>query len=169
MSNYTEPMFWSGNNCVQPGEIAQIGYQAGDNPAAEHENYFRRQMYLCIKELQSYLFNIADTVQFQNDTQGGFYYLNDDGERLHGETRINGIPYPFAADGTLKTGWQTVFGKRYYYSPEDGNIILGWLTYQGNKYYTTLMDGKIFSQYRTIDGVDYHFDENGAASEVTSA
>lgn len=160
MNEYTEPMFWGGNRCVQPGQIAQMGYQPGDNPAAEHENYFRRQTYLCIKELQSYLFNIADEITFQKDSSGYMYYLDADGNRLTGMVKINGIPYRFAEDGVLYTGWQTVFGKRYYYSPQNGNIVLGWID---STYYVTMLDGKLVNQYRTIDGVDYHFDANGAA------
>lgn len=168
MSDYTEPMFWSGNNCIQPGSIAQTGYVGGDNPAAEHENYFRHQTYMCIKELQSYLFNVADAIQFQQTENGDFYYLDESGNKVTGTVKISGIPYRFAADGALYTGWQTVNGKRYYYSEENGNIVLGWVTWQSRRYYVTLMDGKIFNQYRTIDGVDYYFDESGVATEVAS-
>ncbi|MBQ8824556.1 MAG: leucine-rich repeat protein [Ruminococcus sp.] len=53
MSNtFLKPMYWCDKNCVEPTEIADKGYKGGDNPAAEHENYFRHQTYLCVKELQ---------------------------------------------------------------------------------------------------------------------
>lgn len=169
MSEYntcTEPMFWCGNNCLKPEGIAQVGYQAGDNPAAEHENYFRRQTYLCIKELQSYLFNTADKITFQKNDDGSMYYLDSDGNRLTDVVRIYGIPYRFSNNGGLYTGWQTIFGKRYYYDPRDGNIVLGWVIFDDQKYYVTLMDGKLVNQYRTIDDIDYHFDASGAAQKV---
>lgn len=166
MSDYIEPMFWSGSNCAKPGTIAQAGYQAGDNPAAEHENYFRRQTYLCIKELQCYLFNVVDAVVFQKDDNGDMFYLDDDGNKLTGSTKINGVPYLFAADGELCTGWQMLFGKRYYYNTQNGNIVLGWITLGSDKYYVTMLDGKLVNQYRTIDGIDYHFDADGVAQQI---
>lgn len=53
MSNtFLEPMYWGDKNCIEPTEIADKGYKGGDNPSAEHENYFRHQTYLCIRELQ---------------------------------------------------------------------------------------------------------------------
>lgn len=55
MAEFKTPMYWSDENCSEPGEIAQTGYSIGDSPAAEHENYFRRQTYLCLTELQGYM------------------------------------------------------------------------------------------------------------------
>lgn len=167
MTQITQPMFWGKNHCEEPGAIAQTGYQKGDNPAAEHENYFRRQTYLCIKQLQSFLFNIADEITFLGEV-GNLYYLDDEGNKLVGAACIDGIPYSFDPDGGLYTGWQTVYGKRYYYRPDTGNIVLGWFMYVGHQYYITLMDGKLVNQYRTIDGKDYHFDSDGVATEVVS-
>lgn len=167
MTQITQPMFWGKNQCEEPGAIAQTGYQKGDNPAAEHENYFRRQTYLCIKQLQSFLFNTADEVTFLGE-EGNLYYLDENGNRLVGEVYIKGIPYLFSPDGILRTGWQTVYGKRYYYRADTGNIVLGWFMYGGHQYYITLMDGKLVNQYRTIDGKDYHFDSDGVATEVVS-
>lgn len=164
----TEPMFWSGQNCICPEGIAKTGYQSGDNPAAEHENYFRRQTYLCIKELQSYLFNQADSVQFEKDASGDLYYLDENGERMTGEVTIDGLPFYFAPDGVLRTGWQTVFGKRYYYNPENGNLVLKWVTYNENSYYVTLLEGKLVNQCRTIDGEAYNFDAEGIATASAS-
>lgn len=163
----TEPMYWSGTNAQKPEGIAKTGYRVKDNPAAEHENYFRHVTYQCIKELQQILLNQAEHVQFAGDAENGFYFLDDDGNRLTGQVRITGVPYSFSAKGVLDTGWQTVFGKRYYYSQSDGNAVLGWLTYLDKKYYITLLDGKLVNQYRTIDGKDYHFDQYGVASEVS--
>lgn len=54
LKQFSEPMDWSDNNCIKPDAIAAVGYVSGDNPAAEHENYFRRQTYICLSELQYY-------------------------------------------------------------------------------------------------------------------
>ena len=169
MSDYTEPMFWGGNNCICPEGIAQTGYQPHDSPAAEHENYFRRQTYLCIKELQSYLFNIADPVSFLKDESTGLlYYLDEAGNPLTDAVKINGIPYLFAPDGALRVNFQNVFGKRYYYDPTNGNMVLGWVSYLDALYYVTLLEGKLVNQYRTIDGKNYYFDSHGIATELSN-
>lgn len=80
-----------------------------------------------VKELQHYTFNTADRIFFKKDDEGRLFYKDPDGNNVTEEIKINGIPYQFTADGTLKTGWRTVFGKRYYYDPQTGNIRLGWV------------------------------------------
>lgn len=62
MVTFSKPMYWGEQNCIQPTDIADIGYVPGDNPAAEHENYFRRQTYLCLQELQSTVRSIYEAV-----------------------------------------------------------------------------------------------------------
>lgn len=108
----------------------------------------------------------ADEITFLKDENGLMYYLDENGDRLAGMVRINGVPYRFYDDGTLCTGWQTVFEKRYYYDTSNGNIVLGWLTLNDERYYITMTDGKLVNQYRTIDGVDYHFDADGVAQQI---
>lgn len=118
-----------------------------------------------VKELQHYMFNTADKVNFSSDTEGRLHYSDKYGNRITGEAKIKGIPYQFTDDGILKTGWRTVFGKRYYYDPETGNIQLRWVEYMGKMYYVTLSEGKLVNQHRTIDGKRYWFDSDGAAKE----
>lgn len=78
---FSKPMFWGDQNCIQPTEIANIGYAAGDNPAAEHENYFRHQTYLCLQELQK----TVNTLEAETVAEAGlcgenvFYLLRKDG------------------------------------------------------------------------------------------
>ncbi len=52
MNTFSQPMYWGDKNCIQPTDIADVGYVPGNNPAAEHENYFRHQTYICLLELQ---------------------------------------------------------------------------------------------------------------------
>lgn len=121
-----------------------------------------------VKKLRQYLFNTADRVNFKNDENGAFIYYGSDGKPLTGEQEIGGIPYQFAPNGVLQTGWRTVAGKRYYYDQITGNIKLGWLTYNDRKYYITLLDGKLVNQYHTIDGTRYWFDSYGVATAALS-
>lgn len=118
-----------------------------------------------VKELQHLVFNTADRIIFKKDDEGRLFYKDSQGNNVTGNIKINGIPYQFAADGVLKTGWRTVFGKRYYYDPQTGNIQLGWVDYTDDRYYVTLSEGKLVNQHRTIDGKRYWFDSYGVAKE----
>ena len=121
-----------------------------------------------IKELKNYLFNTSDSIIFEKDSNGNLRYRLANGTYATGEQKINGIPYKFDSDGILQTGWQTVFGKTYYYNSKTGNISLGWIEDNGNRYYVTLMDGKLVSQHRTINGIRYWFDESGITKDSQS-
>ncbi|MCD7812041.1 MAG: hypothetical protein LUG91_09390, partial [Ruminococcus sp.] len=87
------------------------------------------------------------------------YYAGEDGKLLNEPTLIDGVPYVFASDGRLKTGWRTYEGKRYYYDPETGECVLGLLEYCGNYFYITAEDGKCTGVV-SLDGIDYLFDED---------
>lgn len=121
-----------------------------------------------VKELQHYLFNTTSKVTFQKDDDGNLFYLDSTGNRVTGDTKIDGMPYQFALNGVLKTGFRTVFGKRYFYDPETGNLQLGWVTWNDRQYYITLLEGKLVNQHRTIDGVRYWFDGYGVATASKS-
>lgn len=118
-----------------------------------------------VKELQHLAFNTADRVIFTKDEDGRLYYQDSDGNNITGEIKIGDIPYQFAPNGVLQTGFRTVSGKRYYYDPQTGNIKLGWVEWAGSPYYITLSEGKLVNQHRTIDGKRYWFDSYGVATE----
>lgn len=118
-----------------------------------------------VKELQHYTFNTADKITFQKNDDGRFFYKDSDGNNVTEEIKIGGIPYQFAPNGVLQTGWRTVFGKRYYYDTQNGNIKLGWVEYGDRMYYVSLAEGKLVNQHRTIDGKRYWFDSYGVAAE----
>lgn len=95
-------------------------------------------------------------------TQNGKqYYMLSDGSYAVGETEIDGIPYLFGFSGALKTDWQTIGDKRYYYDPATGQPVYGWVDYFGSRYYVTAEDGKL-TGFQEIDGVQYAFAEDGA-------
>ena len=76
------------------------------------------------------------------DENGCIFYYDKNTEAVKGEQVINGKPYLFSEDGTLKTGWRTVSGQRRYYSPETGEQLSGWIDYAGEKYYFSADSGK---------------------------
>ena len=65
---------------------------------------------------------------------GKLYYYYEDGTRAVGETNIDGVDYLFGYSGALKTDWQTVGGKRFYYDPATGAPQFGWVEYFGARY-----------------------------------
>lgn len=90
--------------------------------------------------------NEIDQPTFEKQSNGELKYKLSDGSYVTYQVYINGVPYLFANDGSLRTGWQTVFGKRYYYDPEDGHIKLGLINYINSEYYVTFKDGKLINR-----------------------
>ena len=67
--------------------------------------------------------------------------------------------------GALKTGWQTINGKTYYFGT-NGACYDGWFTVGGKTYYSTPGTG-ILTGWESIDGsVLYHFGTDGALTET---
>lgn len=163
-----EPMYWSGENCVQPEAIAETGYVAGDNPAAEHENYFRHQTYLCIKELQVGVGYLTEAVATHTDTLSNMgsriSVLESSNETLQAknealETKLNSYlfntatPVSFLSDdkglyyldenGEKLTGEQEINGIPYVFY-DNGYLRTNWVTTaSGKRYYYSPDDGNI--------------------------
>ena len=112
-----------------------------------------------------YLNNQSSAVSFLSD-ESGFYYLDALGNKMTGEQRINRMPFLFATNGVLQTGWRTVFDKRYYYDPLTGQIQIGWIEDGEYRYYVSLKDGKYVSGYALIDSAFYYFNDLGQATAV---
>ncbi|WP_298482642.1 C39 family peptidase [uncultured Ruminococcus sp.] len=88
--------------------------------------------------------------------KGAIRYYDETGTPYTGYQEIDGIPYLFSSDGVLKTGWQTVNGKRYYYDPATGTPQFGWFSWHGGRYYIQKDSGKAVG-WITLE-------ENGTAS-----
>ncbi|MDE5564105.1 MAG: C39 family peptidase [Oscillospiraceae bacterium] len=106
-------------------------------------------------------------IENRHVTEGGWvveggkqYYIYADGTKAVGETEIAGVSYLFGFSGALKTDWQTVNGKRYYYDPASGEPVFGWVSYFDQMYYVSPEDGKVTGLY-DVDGVHYAFAEDG--------
>lgn len=79
---------------------------------------------------------------WENPEEGVFYYYDIDGIAVTGEVMIGDTPYLFAPDGQQCTGWQTVFGKRYFYDVLTGQPQFGWISYLDRYYYVDAANGK---------------------------
>ena len=94
------------------------------------------------------------------------YAFGGDGARLYGRQTIlnrdtgDTFTYYFGRSGYALTGWQTEYGKKYYF---DSNLTMhyGWLSYRGEMYYMADEDGHMVTgRYHTKDG-DRLFDMDG--------
>ena len=61
---------------------------------------------------------------------------------------------------TVKTGWQTVKGKKYYVDPKTKKNVTGWQTIGGKRYYFN-NKGVMQTGLQKISGKRYYFDKNG--------
>ncbi|MGM8271433.1 L,D-transpeptidase family protein [Clostridium perfringens] len=118
------------------------------------------------------------------------YYAESNGvlSNYKGWKKIDDEWYYFNGNGTLKTGWLSLGGKRYYLNDQDGNMVIGALAIEGKQYYfnsngelikkTGWLKGKnletggicwyyfdeegnLQKGFKNIDGVNYYFTENG--------
>ena len=55
------------------------------------------------------------------ESDGGQYYITDDGSAATGELTIGGSDYLFGENSIQLTGWQTIDGKKYYFN-ENGTM-----------------------------------------------
>lgn len=76
-------------------------------------------------------------------------------------TSTDGIWY-FLIDGTPYRGWlYDSDGHIYYFNNKDGSMKTGWLTWGGKKYYFDA-DGIMQTGDITVDGKEYHLLEDGS-------
>ena len=114
----------------------------------------------------------------------GQYYFDAFNIMTLGWQKINGFRYNMGTDGKIKTGWQTIDGKKYYFYPATdktkkqykGTAVKGFFNWEKAQYYfdasnaMTLgwqkingfrynmgTDGKIKTGWQTIDGKTYYF------------
>ena len=99
------------------------------------------------------------------NANGKITYRFEDGHTASGETEIGGVYYLFSYSGTLKTDWQTVNGKRFYFDPATGQALFGWVDYFGSLYYVTEEDGKLTGT-QEIDDMICQFDEDGVLQQM---
>ena len=112
------------------------------------------------------------------------YYFNALNEMTLGWQKINGFRYNMGEDGKIRTGWQTIDNRKYYFYPKTDKtkkqykgtaasgffnwnkaqyyfdasnaMTLGWQKINGFRY-NMGEDGKIRTGWQTIDGKTYYF------------
>lgn len=97
-----------------------------------------------------------------------WYYLNPNDSEHPGRmlsnitTEIDGLTYTFVSTGAMKTGWDKVDGKTYYYDTYSGQLVSGWKKISGKWYYFA-PDTKemVSSGFRDIEGKTYYLNTNG--------
>lgn len=71
--------------------------------------------------------------------QGHYYFFDEQGYMLTGWVKYNGYTYFLsrraARKGQLLTGFQTIGGKKYFFSRKTGNMLKGWVQISKAWYY----------------------------------
>ena len=93
------------------------------------------------------------------------YYFDADGKMLLRWKRVDGKKYLFdPVDGHMHTGWEWVEEKDgwYYLHATKGYLVEGWQTIGGKKYYFTKEEFYAKTGWQTIGGKRYYFDTQNA-------
>ena len=94
----------------------------------------------------------------------GYYFDDEQGHVLTGLfTNDLGKTYYAGEDGILKTHFQVIDGKTYFFSRINHEKRYGWTMIDGSKYYFDPVEGYMYTGSHTIDGVAYEFLSNGKA------
>ena len=103
------------------------------------------------------------------ESEGGTYYIGEDGEKVTGWQTINNAKHYFKKDGVMVTSAWKKSGDDVYYLSEHGHVTIGWQEIDGNTYYFD-MDGKRCTGTRYLGIAMCTFDEEGIliSKEVTS-
>ena len=91
---------------------------------------------------------------------GATYYETEDGEKLSGMQKIDGVYYYFSQKGVMQKTCFVEDGNNKYYFGNDGKLHTGWLEKWSAKYYFD-EDGVMQTGFTLIDGKTYCFDDKG--------
>ena len=94
--------------------------------------------------------------------EDGVHYFDPQGQQATGDTVIDGVFYPFSAEGVLPQGWHATAEARYFYT--DKGAVKDWFQDEGVWYAFDEATGKQLLGFQTRDGQQFHYDENGAAA-----
>lgn len=124
---------------------------------------------------------ISASAAFYKDSDGNYYYKNDEGKKVVGFKKINDkyyyfdkkgtmvrdgfitindSVYWFGKDGVMRTGWYKEDGK-YYYFKSSGKAAAGWLKISDKQYYFDKNDYHMCTGKTFINGVLYNFKSDG--------
>lgn len=94
------------------------------------------------------------------ESEGGTYYIGEDGEKVTGWQTINNVKHYFKKDGVMVTSAWKKIGDDVYYLSEHGHVAIGWQEIDGNTYYFD-MEGKRCTGTHYLGIAMCTFDEKG--------
>ena len=101
-------------------------------------------------------------------TGGKYYWLGSNGVMRTGWQKVYNKKYYYlggANDGAMKTGWQKI-GRYWYWLGNDGDMKSGWQTIYKKKYYLGgPNDGAMKTGWQQIGGYWYYFGKSGESNE----
>lgn len=104
------------------------------------------------------------------------FYFKKDGSMVTGPQKISGKIYLFSASGALGTkgaqikgsGWKKVSGT-YYYMNSNGTLKTGWMRLKGKRYYLNKKTGARTTGWQYIGKYKYYFDKKGKLVQDVSS
>ena len=93
-----------------------------------------------------------------------WYYKESNSEIIKNSMHdIGGLRYSFDADGVMRTGWQNVEGRWYYFGgANDGSAKRNWQSIGGRWYFFESNYVMVSDTIKNISGSTYAFDTSGA-------
>ena len=95
--------------------------------------------------------------------------VDPSGDVKTGWQTVSGKKYYYDAKGTPVKGWQTISGKKYYFHPTTGVMQTGWIKVNGREYYMDKSTGAMVTKKGTYDGRKGQFNPDGALVYNTQA
>ena len=143
---------------------------------AEEKNGFYREnnntFYYINGEIQKGITKIGEDYYFLGENTGRVvtgwvtssntgktYYANNEGKLVTGFQTINGTKYYFSPEDCSLAKGLTKIGEDYYFLGENtGRVVTGWVTSSntGKTYYAN-NEGKLVTGFQTINGTKYYF------------
>lgn len=127
-----------------------------------HQRTFLESRILQVgKQLSSLPWEQRSAPQVQNGwvRKNGTWYRYADGAPCTGWQTVCGVQYYFTPDGAVTTGWALLDGRQVYFTA-GGAMVTGWLTADGITSYRAA-DGTALTDWQQLDGALYYFTEEG--------
>ena len=124
---------------------------------------FKTLLLICLAAALAILISNPDIISPRPtgwvETDGQFYYYNEQHQMLTGWLQQDDGVYYLNEDGVRHSGWLEEGGKRHYFDEYGLMVNDGWLDIDGQRWF--ILDTSAVSGLQTIDGRDYFFGEDG--------